>query len=407
MPDPSAVPPGCAFHERCRYAVERCSVERPPLVRAGTDGSRGDHDVACHRAAELDLASELPSDAIGWLSRAERNRRMIRYIARRLVAFIPTVFLISVVVYIVIQLPPGSWIDTYVSQLESTGQKVDAQLIEALKVRYGVGEPIYVGYFKWVSGWFRLDFGRSFLWGMPALDLIKGQIGFTVVLSLATLLFAYLIAIPIATYAATHQYSLGDNIATLLGFVGLSVPNFMLAFILMYVFYKAFGISPGGLLSPEFQDVPWSLAKLADFLRHLWIPMIVVGTSGTASTIRVLRATLLDELGKDYIKVARSKGVRERRVIFRHALPIAINPIVSRIIWELPEHHLGFHDHGDRAQPAGARRHPARQPAEPGHVRRRDHHPLPEHARGGRIAAVRRAPGHPGSADPVPAVGRR
>lgn len=261
---------------------------------------------------------------------------MIRYIARRLVAFIPTVFLISVVVYIIIQLPPGSWIDTYVSQLESTGQKVDAQLIEALKVRYGVGEPIYVGYFKWVSGWIHLDFGRSFLWGMPALDLIKGQIGFTVVLSLATLLFAYLIAIPIATYAATHQYSLGDNIATLLGFVGLSVPNFMLAFILMYVFYKAFGISPGGLLSPEFQDVPWSLAKLADFLRHLWIPMIVVGTAGTASTIRVLRATLLDELGKDYIKVARSKGVPERRVIFRHALPIAINPIVSRIIWELP-----------------------------------------------------------------------
>jgi peptide/nickel transport system permease protein len=261
---------------------------------------------------------------------------MIRYIGKRLLAFIPTVFLISVVVYIVIQLPPGSWIDTYIAQLEATGQRVEPELVEALKYRYGIDEPIYVGYAKWVGGWFRLDFGRSFLWGMPALDLIKGQIGFTVVLSLSTLAFAYLLAIPIATYAATRQYSIGDNIATLLGFVGLSVPNFIFAFVLMYVFYKAFGLSPGGLLSPEFQDAPWTLAKLFDFFRHLWVPMIVVGTSGTASTIRVLRATLLDELGKDYIKVARAKGLGEGRVVVRHALRIAVNPIVSRIIWELP-----------------------------------------------------------------------
>jgi peptide/nickel transport system permease protein len=261
---------------------------------------------------------------------------MIRYIGKRLLAFIPTVILISVVVYIVIQLPPGSWIDTYIAQLESTGQRVEPELVEALRYRYGIDEPIYVGYVKWVSGWVRLDFGRSFLWQMPALDLIKGQIGFTVVLSLCTLLFAYFLAVPIATFAATRQYSIGDHLATLLGFIGLSVPNFILAFVLMYVFYKAFGLSPGGLLSPEFQDAPWSFAKLFDFFRHLWVPMIVVGTSGTASTIRVLRATLLDELGKDYVKVARAKGLGEGRVVVRHALRIAVNPIVSRIIWELP-----------------------------------------------------------------------
>jgi peptide/nickel transport system permease protein len=261
---------------------------------------------------------------------------MIKYIIKRLLSFIPTVFLISVVAFIIIQLPPGSWIDTYIAQLDSTGQRVDPEVIETLKIHYGIDKPIYVGYFKWVSGWPRMDFGRSFLWQMPVIELIKDQLLFTVILSVATLCFAYAIAIPIATYAATHQYSIGDNFATLAGFIGLSIPNFTLAFVLMYIFYKAFGISPGGLVSPEFQNAAWSIAKLLDFFRHLWIPIIVIGTAGTAGTIRVLRATLLDELGKDYIKVARAKGLSESRVVVRHALRIAANPIVSRIMFELP-----------------------------------------------------------------------
>lgn len=157
------------------------------------------------------------------------------------------------------------------------------------------------------------------------------------IISLASMFFIYAVSIPIAVYGATHQYSLGDNIATLFGFAGLAVPNFMLALVLMYIFYTRFGIVPGGLVSPAFQNEPWSFAKFVDVVNHLWVPMIVIGTGGTASTIRVLRATILDELGKDYVDVARAKGLPEKVVIYRHVLRVAINPLISRIVWELPQ----------------------------------------------------------------------
>jgi peptide/nickel transport system permease protein len=262
---------------------------------------------------------------------------MVKYIIRRILYVIPTVFLISVVAFAIIELPPGSWLDNYVASLRQLGDVLTLDQIANLEAHYGVNSPVYVQYWKWIRGWPRGDFGRSFVWGLPVLEVIGSRFTFTLILSFTTLIFTYLIAIPIALYASKHQYSVGDNVATLAGFIGLSIPNFMLAFILMYVFYKAFGLSPGGLLSPAFQDAPFSLAKMWDFIRHLWIPMIVLGTAGTASLIRVLRATLLDELGKDYVKVARAKGLSEREVVNKHALRIAANPLISNIITVLPQ----------------------------------------------------------------------
>jgi peptide/nickel transport system permease protein len=259
------------------------------------------------------------------------------YLVRRALYTIPTVFFISIIVFIIIQLPPGSWVDNYVAQLAREGQAVSEQYIEALKARYGIDQPMHIRYWRWVKGWFRLDFGRSFMWNAPVLDLVWERFAATLIISLASMFFIYAVSIPIAVYGATHQYSIGDNIATFFGFMGLAVPNFMLALILMYVFYTRFGVAPGGLVSPAFQDEPWSLAKFVDVLNHLWIPMIVIGTAGTASTIRVLRATILDELGKDYVDVARAKGLPEKTIMYRHVLRVAINPLISRIVWELPQ----------------------------------------------------------------------
>lgn len=256
---------------------------------------------------------------------------------RRVLYTIPTVFFISIIVFFIIQLPPGSWIDNYVAQLAREGQTVSEQYIEALKIRYGIDQPIHIRYWRWVRGWFRLDFGRSFMWNASVLELVWERFAATVAISVASMLFIYVVSIPIAVYGATHQYSLGDNIATFLGFVGLAVPNFMLALVLMYFFYTRFGIAPGGLVSPAFQGQPWSLAKLFDVLNHLWIPMIVIGMGGTAGTLRVLRASVLDELGKDYVDVARAKGLPEKTVIYKHVLRVAINPLISRLVWELPQ----------------------------------------------------------------------
>ncbi len=262
---------------------------------------------------------------------------MTNYLIRRVLYTIPTVVVITIIVFTIIQLPPGSWIDNYVAQLQREGQGVSEQYILSLEQRYGINQPVYVQYFRWVSGWFRLDFGRSFMWNTPVLDLVMERFGFTVLIAVSSLLFIYAVSIPISIYSATHQYSVGDSIATLLGFIGLAVPNFMLALLMMYFFYMQFGVTPGGLLSPEFQGAPWSLAKLQNLIQHLWVPMIVIGMAGTAATIRLLRATILDELGKDYVEVARSKGLRERTIMYRHVLRVAINPLISRIIWELPQ----------------------------------------------------------------------
>jgi peptide/nickel transport system permease protein len=193
-------------------------------------------------------------------------------------------------------------------------------------------QPVYVQYWKWISGiLLRGDFGQSFEWNRPVSDLIWNRLGLTVLLSVATLLFIWALALPIGIYSAVRKYSLGDYLATFFGFVWLAIPNFLMALVLMYVSFRVFGHSVGGLFSPDYVDAPWSWGKVADLLGHLWIPMIVLGTAGTAGIIRTMRANLLDELGRPYVVTARAKGLSERRLLFKYPVRLALNPFVSSL----------------------------------------------------------------------------
>ena len=243
---------------------------------------------------------------------------------------------VSVVAFIVIQLPPGDYLTSYISRLASTGAKVSEAEIASLRKQYGLDLPIYLQYFKWVWKMFHGDFGRSFAWNRPVSDLIAERLPLTVMLSLFALIFTYIVAIPIGIYSATHQYSPGDYTFTIIGFVGLATPNFLLALVLMFFFYKYFGLSVGGLFSREYATAAWSLDKFVDMLKHLPIPVIVIGTAGAAGLIRVMRACLLDELQRQYVITARAKGVKERTLLFKYPVRVAINPIISTIGWTLP-----------------------------------------------------------------------
>ncbi|MCD6290001.1 MAG: ABC transporter permease [Anaerolineae bacterium] len=262
---------------------------------------------------------------------------MLQYIARRLLLMIPTIIAISIVTFIIIQLPPGDYLTSLVASMAETGEEVDQSALETLKARYGLGQPIYVQYFKWAWGIIsRGDFGQSFEWNKPVTDLIWERLALTFVLSLSTLLFTWIVAFPIGIYSAVKQYSLGDYVFTFLGFIGLATPNFLLALVLMYISFKYFNQSVGGLFSPQFVEAPWSWAKVADLMKHLWIPMVILGTSGTAGLIRIMRANLLDELHKPYVVTARAKGLPERRLLLKYPVRVALNPFVSTVGWTLP-----------------------------------------------------------------------
>ncbi len=262
---------------------------------------------------------------------------MLSFIARRILYMIPTFIAVSIVTFIIIQLPPGDYLTTLVASMASQGEKVDPAALEALKIRYGLGQPLIVQYFKWMSNIFlRGDFGQSFEWNQPVIDLIWSRLWFTFILSLSTLMFVWAVALPIGIYSAVRQYSVGDYAFTALGFIGLAIPNFLLALVLMYVAFKYLGQSVGGLFSPEYQDAPWGWAKFLDMLSHLWIPVIIIGTAGTASLIRVMRANLLDELHKPYVVTARAKGLPEWKVIMKYPVRVAMNPFISTIGWVLP-----------------------------------------------------------------------
>lgn len=261
---------------------------------------------------------------------------MLQYIVRRTLLMIPTIIAISVVAFIIIQLPPGDYLTSLVATMATQGEQIEQSSLEALKVRYGLGQPVYVQYFKWVWGILHGDFGQSFEWNKPVSDLIWDRLALTFVLSLSTLLFTWIVAFPIGIYSAVRQYSLGDYVFTFLGFIGLATPNFLLALVLMYISFKYFNQSVGGLFSPEFVEAPWSWAKVWDLLKHLWIPMIILGTSGTAGLIRIMRANLLDELHKPYVVTARAKGLPERKLILKYPVRVALNPFVSTVGWTLP-----------------------------------------------------------------------
>jgi peptide/nickel transport system permease protein len=243
---------------------------------------------------------------------------------------------VSIVAFAIIQLPPGDYLTSYIAQLASTGDQVDPRVIENLRVQYGLGEPFYVQYWKWVSGIVQGNFGQSFEWKRPVWELIWGRLGNSIMVEGLAVLVMWLIAVPIGIYVAVRKYSLGDYLATVAGFIGLAVPNFFFALILMYLAYVWFGTTMGGLFSPEFENARWSLPRLWDFLRHAWAPVLVLATAGTAELIRILRANLLDELKKPYVVTARAKGLPEWKVILKYPVRLAMNPLVSTIGWLLP-----------------------------------------------------------------------
>lgn len=258
------------------------------------------------------------------------------YIIRRFIYMLVLLFVVSITAFTVIQLPPGDFLTTYIQGLEDQGIYLTEDEVSVLRRQYGLDLPLYQQYFKWMGNMFHGDFGVSYRWNIPVSQMIFDRLGMTVLISLLSLAFCYAVAVPIGIYSATHQYSVTDYTFTVGGFIGLATPNFLLALILMFLFLKYLGLKVGGLFSVEFVGQPWSYEKFLDFLIHLPIPIIVIGTAGTAGLIRVMRGCLLDELQKQYVITARTRGLRERVLLFKYPVRVAVNPIVSTIGWQLP-----------------------------------------------------------------------
>ena len=262
---------------------------------------------------------------------------MIQYLVRRVGYMLVTLLGISIIAFVVIQAPPGDYLDIYIQQLRARGIETDREELAGLENRYGLNQPVLVQYFKWMGNLITLDLGQSFATRQKVTDMLAERVPLTAMITLLTTLFTFAMAIPIGIYSATHQYSLTDYSVTTIGFIGLATPNFLLALILMFLFSRWFGVTIGGLYSPEMVTAPFSLAKLWDLITHLPVPIVVVGTAGTAALVRIMRATMLDELRKQYVITARSKGVKERTLLFKYPVRIAVNPLVSTIGWLLPE----------------------------------------------------------------------
>ncbi len=246
------------------------------------------------------------------------------------------VWLISVVSFVIIQLPPGDFVTSYALKLAASDDAASQAVLDQLRVRYDLDKPLHVQYLKWFAKIVRGDLGYSYRHNRPVHEVIGERLGLTVIVTFTTLVFTYLLAIPIGVYSATHQYSAGDYVLTVVGFIGLASPNFLLALILMFILQNL-GVSAGGLFSADYAGTPWSFGKVLDLIKHLPVPIIVIGTAGTASLIRVMRGSLLDELAKQYVVTARAKGVGERALLFRYPVRVAINPIISTVGWLLPE----------------------------------------------------------------------
>ncbi|MGO1076498.1 ABC transporter permease [Inquilinus sp. CA228] len=262
---------------------------------------------------------------------------MVSFIAHRLVHMVLTVAAISVMTFIIIQLPPGDFVTAMVSELNLQGTTIDPGAMAAMRARYGLDDPIYVQYWKWISNIIlHGDFGYSLEWRRPVADLLWNRLGLTFVLAFVTLLFIWAVSFPIGVYTAVRRRTVGDYLATFIGVIGLAIPNFLFALVLMYVAFRYFGQGIGGLFSPEYENAPWSWGKVADLASHLVIPTIVLGTGGTAALIRILRANLIDELGKPYVTTARAYGLPERRLLLKYPVRIALNPFVSTVGWILP-----------------------------------------------------------------------
>ena len=261
---------------------------------------------------------------------------MLQYIVRRIIYMVVLLLVLSFVSFLIIQLPPGDYLSTMIQNMRNLGMTVDEQMIRALENRYGLDQPVLLQYLKWFGNFLQGDMGRSFQWNEEVTDLIAERLALTVTISIASLMLVYVLAVPIGIYSATHPYSLADYVFTVFGFIGLATPNFLLALILMYLTFTHLGWSVGGLFSRDFVLEPWSIGKVFDLLKHLPIPLIVIGTAGTAAIIRILRGSLLDELAKQYVITARAKGLHEGIILFKYPVRLALNPIISSIGGLLP-----------------------------------------------------------------------
>ncbi len=264
---------------------------------------------------------------------------MAKYILKRLLYAIPTMFVISIVVFVTIQLPPGDYVTKMLENMrnQTGGTTWSPEFTEAMRERYGLNEPVINQYFKWIGNIvLRGDFGYSFQTSEPAEKMIWDRMGYTLLISVSSFIFTWVVALPIGILSAVRQYSIADYFFSFIAFLGLATPGFLIALVLMFVAFKYGGVSLSGLFSPEFENAPWSVAKVIDLFQHLWIPMIIVGIGGTAGLIRVMRANLLDELHKPYVETARAKGLSEWRLLMKYPVRQALNPFVSTIGWTLP-----------------------------------------------------------------------
>ena len=261
---------------------------------------------------------------------------MINFIARRLAHALFLLLLISIIVFVVIDLPPGDYLTSRAAELERQGSKNAELQLRGLRDRYGLDRPLYVRYWLWASNFVQGDFGESFEYQRPVKDLIGDSLLLTVVMSVMTLIMSWAIAIPIGVYSATHKYSLLDQIFTGFSFVGLAIPSFLLALILMVVSVYVFGVPIGGLFSAGMDKQAWGIPKILDLLKHIWIPVLLVGLSGTAELIRIMRGNLLDILNQQYVQSAHARGLSARLVTWKHGVRMAINPLISLIGLQLP-----------------------------------------------------------------------
>jgi len=261
---------------------------------------------------------------------------MTRYILQRL-ALLPLLMVVySFVIFAIIQAPPGDFLTAYVATLASSGSSLSAEQIAAMRAQYGLDQPFFVQYLLWLQHLVHGDFGLSLEYQRPNAELIGEVLGLTLALALFSFVLTWALAIPAGIYSATHPRSIGDHVLTIVNYVGVATPNFMLALVLMWVAFAYFDISVTGLYSPEYVDAPWSFAKLVDLLAHIWLPALVLGIAGTARLSRIMRANLLDELNKPYVVTARAKGMKEWRLVLRYPVRLAFNPLISTIGWYLP-----------------------------------------------------------------------
>lgn len=262
---------------------------------------------------------------------------MWQYILRRMVLMVPTLLVTAIVAFIVIQLPPGDFATSYMANLAAQGDQASLEAAQQLRDQYGLDKPVYIQFAKWISGIvLRGDFGMAFEMRQPVSQLIWERVWLTVILSLASVAITWLVAFPVGIYSAVKQYSLGDYLFTFLGFVGVSLPAFLLALVVMYIHFRYLGVTLGGLFSSEYVNAPWSWARVRDLVQHIWIPVLILAVGGTAELIRIMRANLLDELRKPYVITARAKGLPEWKVLLKYPVRLALNPFVSTVGWTLP-----------------------------------------------------------------------